>query len=577
MSKKINYFSSLKYDFSSGLVVFLVALPLCLGIAMASGAPLFSGIITGIIGGIVVGYLSNSHISVSGPAAGLTAIVLSAILSLGSFEVFLTAAFLAGIIQLILGFLKAGAISNYFPNNVIEGMLAGIGIIIFLKQIPKALGSDVEVGSGFAIFSDIAAAFTQIQPGVLLIAVVSLTIILVWDKIDFLKKIKLLPSALVAVIIGTLLNEVFIATGSSFAVTSSNYLVELPVVGNFDEFKAIFILPDFLNFSGGLNFSSFLNKEVWIVAFTIAIVASIETLLCIEASDRLDPQKRLTDTNLELKAQGTGNLVSSLLGGLPMTSVVVRSSTNANAGAKTKMSAIIHGILLLVSVLSIPFVLNKIPLATLAAILLVIGYKLAKPAVFRHFFKRGKYQFTPFIITVAAVVFTDLLIGVALGMIISIFAILRGNMKRAYYFRKEEYEDGDIIHIHLAQEVSFLNKAAILFTLDAIPENSKVIINASDTVYIAHDILDSIREFRDIRAPLRNVDVTLIGFKGEYDLANTETDIRKVSIEHNLLMKHRERHKTSSQVITEIKAVDAEGNEIKIPKTKKTKTKKDNH
>lgn len=574
MSKKINYLANLKYDFSSGLVVFLVALPLCLGIAMASGAPLFSGIIAGVIGGIVVGYLSNSHISVSGPAAGLTAIVLSAILTLGSFEVFLTAVFLAGLLQLVLGFLKAGAISNYFPNNVIEGMLAGIGIIIFLKQIPKALGSDVEVGSGLDIFTDIIAAFTQVQLGVIIIAAVSLTILLVWDKIDFLKKIKLLPSALVAVIMGTILNEIFIATGSPLAITSSKYLVELPVVSSFDEFKGIFILPDFMNFSTGFNYSSFLNKEVWIVAFTIAIVASIETLLCIEASDRLDPQKRLTDTNLELKAQGTGNLISALLGGLPMTSVVVRSSTNANAGAKTKMSAIIHGVLLLVSVLSVPFLLNKIPLAALAAILLTIGYKLAKPVVFKHFFKRGKYQFVPFIVTVVAVVFTDLLVGVALGMIISIFAILRGNMKRAYYFRKEEYEDGDVIHIHLAQEVSFLNKAAILFTLDAIPENSKVIINASDTVYIAHDILDSIREFKDIRAPLRNVDVTLIGFKEVYDLANTETDIRKVSIEHNLLIKHRERLKTSSQVITEIKSIDIDGNEVEIYKTTKEKNKK---
>ena len=574
MSKKINYLANLKYDFSSGLVVFLVALPLCLGIAMASGAPLFSGIIAGVIGGIVVGYLSNSHISVSGPAAGLTAIVLSAILTLGSFEVFLTAVFLAGLLQLVLGFLRAGAISNYFPNNVIEGMLAGIGIIIFLKQIPKALGSDVEVGSGLAIFTDIIASFSKVQLGVIIITAVSLAILLVWDKINFLKKIKLLPSALVAVIMGTLLNEIFIATGSPLAITASNYLVELPVVSSFDEFKGIFILPDFLNFSAGFNYSSFMNKEVWVVAFTIAIVASIETLLCIEASDRLDPQKRLTDTNLELKAQGTGNIISSLLGGLPMTSVVVRSSTNASAGAKTKMSAIIHGILLLVSVLSIPFMLNKIPLAALAAILLTIGYKLAKPAVFKHFFKRGKYQFVPFVVTVVAVVFTDLLIGVALGMIISIFAILRGNMKRAYYFRKEEYEDGDVIHIHLAQEVSFLNKAAILFTLDAIPENSKVIINASDTVYIAHDILDSIREFRDIRAPLRNVDVALIGFKEEYDLANTETDIKKVSIEHNLLMKHRERLKTSSQVITEIKSVDVEGNEVEIYKVKKKKIKK---
>lgn len=552
MSKKINLFANLKYDFSSGLVVFLVALPLCLGIAMASGAPLFSGIIAGVVGGIVVGYLSNSHISVSGPAAGLTAIVLSAILSLGSFEVFLTAVFLAGLLQLVLGFLKAGSISNYFPNNVIEGMLAGIGIIIFLKQIPKALGADVEVGNGLAIFSDLATAFTQIQLGVVIIAGVSLLIILVWDRVDALKRIKLLPSALVAVIVGTLLNEIFKMMGSSLAITSSKYLVELPVVTTFSDFKGIFILPDFLNFSGGMNFSSLVNKEVWIVAFTIAIVASVETLLCIEASDRMDPQKRLTDTNLELKAQGTGNIVSSLLGGLPMTSVVVRSSANANAGAKSKMSAIIHGFLLLISVLSIPLLLNKIPLAVLAAVLLVIGYKLAKPAVFKHFFSRGKYQFTPFIVTILAVVFTDLLTGVALGMIMSIFAVLRGNMKRAYYFRKEEYEDGDVIHIHLAQEVSFLNKAAILFTLDAIPEGSKVIINASDTVYIAHDILDSIKEFRDIRAPLLNVDVTLIGFKEVYDLANTETDIRKVSIEHDLLMKHRKRHKTSSQVITEI-------------------------
>ncbi len=558
MSKRINLFANLKHDFSSGLVVFLVALPLCLGIAMASGAPLFSGIITGIVGGIVVGYLSNSHISVSGPAAGLTAIVLSAIMSLGSFEVFLTAVFIAGLIQLVLGFLKAGAISNYFPNNVIEGMLAGIGIIIFLKQIPKALGADVEVGNGFDIFSDIIKAFTQIQVGVIVVTLVSLVIILVWDKIDSLKKIKLLPSALVAVIVGTILNEIFKATGSPLAITSSKYLVELPVVTDFEGLKRIFILPDFLNFSQGVNFTSFVNKEVWVVAVTIAIVASVETLLCIEASDRMDPQKRLTDTNLELKAQGVGNVVSSLLGGLPMTSVVVRSSANANAGAKTKMSTIIHGVLLLISVLSIPILLNKIPLATLAAILLVIGYKLAKPSVFKHFFRRGKYQFIPFIVTVVAVVFTDLLIGVATGMIISIFAILRGNMKRAYYFRKEEYEDGDIIHIHLAQEVSFLNKAAILFTLDAIPENSKVIINASDTVYIAHDILDSIREFRDIRAPLRNVDVTLIGFKEEYNLENTETDIRKVSIEHDLLIKHRQRHKTSSQVITEIKSVENE-------------------
>lgn len=550
--KKTNLFKYLKSDFPAGLVVFLVALPLCLGIAMASGAPLFSGIIAGIVGGIIVGYLSDSHVSVTGPAAGLTAIVITAIATLGSFETFLTAVFIAGLIQLFIGFLKAGAISNYFPNNVIEGMLAGIGIIIFLKQIPKALGADVEVGSGWAIFSDLSQAFTQIQPGVVLIALLSLVIILIWDKIHFLKNIKLLPSALVAVLIGTLVNEIFVFTGSSLAVTN-NYLVELPVITSWDDVKGILILPDFLNFSKGFNLSSFFNKEVWTVAVTIAIVASIETLLCIEASDRLDPHKRFTDTNLELKAQGIGNLVSSLLGGLPMTSVVVRSSANVNAGSRTKMSAIFHGILLLISVLSIPFLLNKIPLATLAAILLVIGYKLAKPAVFSHFYARGKYQFVPFIITVVAVVFTDLLTGVALGMLMSIFAVLRGNMKRAYYFRKEEYEAGDVIHIHLAQEVSFLNKAAILMTFNTIPDDSKVIINASDTVYIAHDILDSIKEFKKIRAIERNIDVELIGFKEVYELENSNKEVRKISIEHDLLIKHRDRLKTSREVITEIK------------------------
>ena len=553
MSKN-KIFANLKYDIPSGLVVFLVALPLCLGIAMASGAPLFAGIVTGIIGGIIVGSISNSHISVSGPAAGLTAIVVAAILSLGSFETFLTAVFIAGLMQLILGFLNAGAISNYFPNNVIEGMLVGIGIIIFLKQIPKAFGADVEVGSGLEIFSDIATSFTQLQPGIAVIAIISLLIIILWDKISCLKNIKLLPGALVAVIVGTLVNELFVATNSNLAIKEARYLVGLPIFSNFQELRGSLYHPDFLNFSEGFNAASLLKKEVWITALTITIVASIETLLCIEASDRLDPQKRLTDTNLELKAQGIGNMASALIGGLPLTSVVVRSSTNAHAGAKTKMSAIIHGVLLLLCVLTIPFLLNKIPLATLAAILLFIGYKLAKPAVFRHFYQRGKYQFIPFIVTVVTVVFADLLYGVALGMMISIFSILRGNMKRAYYFKKEEYATGDIIHIHLAQEVSFLNKAAILFTLDAIPEDSKVIINASDTVYIAHDILDSIREFRDIRAPLRNVEVTLIGFKEEYNLANTDTDIRQVSIEHALLMEHRNNLKSSNEVITEIKA-----------------------
>ena len=529
MTKKINLFANLKSDFASGLVVFLVALPLCLGIAMASGAPLFSGIIAGVVGGIVVGFLSKSHLSVSGPAAGLTAIILTAVTDLGAFNLVLTAVVIAGVIQLALGFLKAGSISNYFPTNVIEGMLAGIGVIIILKQLPHAVGydSDFEGDQSFFemdggnTFSTLVGALNYVHLGAIVITLVSLAILISWDKVPFLKKLKLIPGALVAVILGVVLNEIFIATGSSMAIAKS-HLVSLPVPTSFDEFKAILISPDF----NGLT-----NVKVWILGATIAIVASIETLLCIEAADRMDVQKRYTDTNVELKAQGVGNLLSALLGGLPMTSVVVRTSANNNAGAKSKMSAIIHGILLLISVLAIPMVLNKIPLATLAAVLLVVGYKLAKPSTIKHFWEKGKYQFIPFIATLLAVVFTDLLKGVALGIVISIIFVLRGNLKRAYNFRKEEYVDGDVIHIDLAQEVSFLNKAAIKSTLSEIPENSKVVISAEDTVYIAHDILDLIREFKATRAIDENIKVKLKGFKKAYELENSEGFKNTVTIE----------------------------------------------
>lgn len=527
MSKSKSLYGNLKSDFASGLVVFLVALPLCLGIALASGAPLFSGIISGIVGGIVVGAISKSHISVSGPAAGLTAIVLVAISDLGSFELFLAAVVIAGLIQLLLGFLQAGSISNYFPANVIEGMLAGIGIIIFLKQIPHALGFDADFEGDMAFWenggrntlSSILEAFNQIHPGVLIVTTVSLMILIFWDKVRFLQKIKLVPPALVAVIVAIVINEIFRTMGSSLFITEE-HLVSLPVPKNFDEFKAIIITPDFT----GLT-----NSKVYIVAVTIAIVASIETLLCIEASDRMDPYKRYTSTNVELKAQGVGNILSGLLGGIPMTSVIVRSSANANAGAKTKMSAIIHGTLLLVSVISIPVLLNKIPLGALAAILLLIGYKLAKPSMFKHFWAKGKYQFIPFVATVIAVVFTDLLKGVALGMIISIFFVLKGNLKRAYYFRKGEYEVGDVIHLDLAQEVSFLNKASIKLTLKHLPENSKIVIDASQSIYIAHDVLDLIYEFKNFTGPEKNIEVELVGFKKAYNIDNTGEESRNVS------------------------------------------------
>jgi MFS superfamily sulfate permease-like transporter len=530
MTKKINLFANLKSDFASGLVVFLVALPLCLGIAMASGAPLFSGIISGIVGGIVVGYLSKSHLSVSGPAAGLTAIILTAITDLGAFDILLTAVFIAGLIQLALGFIKAGTISNYFPTNVIEGMLAGIGIIIILKQLPHAFGydSDFEGDESFLQLdgSNTVSALTNLlnhlQLGSIVITLLSLAILIAWDKIPALKKLKLIPGALTAVVAGVVLNEIFLATGSVLTI-EKQHLVSLPIPTSVEELQAIIMTP---------NLSGFTNPKVWMTGLTIAIVASIETLLCIEAADRMDIQKRYTDTNVELKAQGVGNIISSLLGGLPMTSVVVRTSANNSAGAKSKMSAIIHGVLLLISVMTIPVMLNKIPLATLAAVLLMVGYKLAKPSTFMHFWQKGKYQFIPFIATLVAVVFTDLLKGVALGIVISIIFVLKGNLKRAYHFRKEVYADGDIIHIDLAQEVSFLNKAAIKSTLNDIPENSKVIINAHDTVYIAHDILDLIREFKTTRAKDENIKVKLKGFKKAYQLENNEETPNKVTFEH---------------------------------------------
>ena len=531
MTKKISLFTHLKSDFAAGLVVFLVALPLCLGIALASGAPLFSGIISGVIGGIVVGFLSKSHISVSGQAAGLAAIVLTAITDLGAYEVFLTAVIIAGLLQLLLGFLKAGSISNYFPTNVIEGMLAGIGIIIFFKQIPHALGYDkVPEGDasffekdGSNMFTTFVEAFNYINFGSIIITIVALIILIVWNKIPALKNLKLVPAALISVFSGIILNEFFIRTGSSLQI-SDDHLVTLPVPQSIEEFKEMFVLPDF-------SAATLTSGKVWIVGITIAIVASIETLLCIEASDRMDPQKRYTNTNVELKAQGIGNIISGLIGGLPMTSVVVRSSANANAGAKTKAAAIIHGFLLMISVLTIATFLNRIPLATLAAILLLIGYKLAKPSLFKHFIEKGKYQYIPFLATVLAVVFLDLLRGVALGMVISIFFVLKGNFKRAYSFRKEQYHGGDVIHIDLAQEVSFLNKAAIKNTLKNIPDDSSVVINASDTVYIAHDVLDLIEEFKEIRAVEDNIKVKLVGFKNAYNLDNTDEG-QHVSVQH---------------------------------------------
>jgi len=507
----------LKTDALSGLVVFLVALPLCLGIAVATGAPPFAGIITGIIGGIVVGALSGSHISVSGPAAGLIAINLAAITTLG-YEAFLVAVVIAGLIQLSLGFAKAGTISSYFPTGVIEGMLAAIGIIIIKKEIPHAIGYDkAHEGDFFSyellkedqgFFTEIIHSFNYAHLGAIIVTLVSLAILIAFNKIPSLKKIKILPGALIVVVVGIVLNEIFKATDSSLVI-SQEHLVILPTASSFNEFIGQFTSPDLAGFT---------NPKVWITGVTIAIVASIETLLCLEAGDKMDPMKRYASANTELKAQGTGNILSGFLGGLPMTSVIVRTTANVTAGAKTKLSTIAHGVFLLLAVISIPGLLNKIPMGCLAAILIMIGVKLASPKVFKHMWKAGKYQFIPFLVTVLAVVLTDLLKGVGIGLAVSIFFILKGNMKLAYFFKKEKHHEGETIHIDLAQEVSFLNKAAIKQTLAHLPRNSKVVIDAANTVYIDYDVLELIRDFLNYGSKDKNISVRLRNFKKAYKM-----------------------------------------------------------
>jgi MFS superfamily sulfate permease-like transporter len=518
----------LKSDIKSGLVVFLVALPLCLGIALASGAPLFSGIIAGIVGGLVVGALSNSQLSVSGPAAGLTAIVLAAIDGLGSFEVFLLAGILAGAIQLVLGFVKAGIISNYLPSNVIEGMLAAIGIIIILSQIPHAVGFDeMHEGDFFYInfegqhqlFQTFARSINFIHPGAVVVVLASLAILIAFMNVPALKKIKAIPGALVAVLAGIAINETFKFTGSSLAI-GEDHLVSLPVPESISAFWGQFSFPDF---------SQIGNAEVWIVALTIAAVASIETLLCIEAADKLDPLKRYTNTNTELKAQGVGNMLSCLIGGLPMTSVIVRTSTNIDSGGKTKIAAISHAAFLLLAVVALPAFMNKIPLASLAAVLLVIGYKLASPVKFVNMWRNSKkFQFIPFVVTIVAIVMTDLLIGVGIGLAVSVYFILRGNLKLAYFFKKDRHAEGETIRMELAQEVSFLNKAAIKQTFNHLPENSKVVVDASNTVYIDHDVLQLIKDFVNHGSKDKKIRVELIGFRKEYRIENSASHVTSV-------------------------------------------------
>lgn len=535
-------FKYLKNDLPSGLVVFLVALPLCLGIALASGAPLFSGIIAGIVGGTVVAFASGSSLSVSGPAAGLTVIVLNAITQLGSYDAFLLAVVLAGFLQIVLGFLKAGVIGYYFPSAVIKGMLAAIGIILILKQIPHAVGydKDYEGDFGFAqadgenTFSELFAMMNNIHPGAVIIAAISLFILIMWER-PFLKKytfFKVVPGALLVVIVGILLNSYF-KTADLSLYLSGDKLVQLPVADSAKDFIGQFTLPDF---------SAFSNYHVYVIAITMAIIASLESLLSVEAADKLDPYKRNTPTNRELKAQGLGNMISGLIGGLPLTAVIVRSSANINSGAKTKLSSIIHGIFLLMSVIGLAGLLNKIPLACLAALLLVVGYKLAKVSLFVTMFKQGWSQFLPFIVTVVAIQFSDLLKGIAIGMVVAVLFILnniyqrlrkereremlpentqtmvaalalllKNHYKKEYYYKKQEYKPGEPITIQLDEDVSFINKGSIAFTLDDLPENSTVIIDGTKSHSIDPDVLEIIHDFKDHAEVNKNIKVGLMG------------------------------------------------------------------
>jgi MFS superfamily sulfate permease-like transporter len=496
------------YDFPASVVVFLVALPLCLGIALASGAPLLSGLIAGIVGGIVVGALSGSQVSVSGPAAGLTTVVSAAILDIGSFNAFLLSVMVAGIIQLILGFAKAGTIGHFVPSSALKGMLAAIGLILILKQIPHAIGYDADFEGdesffqpdGQNTFTEIIDAILYLSPGAIIVSSLSLLVLIVWNRSYFqrYKFFRLVPAPLGAVIIGVLINVSFKLFFPALEL-SQEHLVSVPIIFGNDSAASIFNFPDF---------SSLFDSKIYIAGFTIAIVASLESLLCIEACDKMDPAHRITPLNRELKAQGVGNFVSGLLGGLPVTSVIVRSSANIHAGARTKASTISHGVILLIALLSIPGFLNLIPLSCLAAILLQVGYKLTRLSLYKEMYKKGSSQFYPFVITVVAILLTNLLQGVFIGIVISLLFILRSNFQQAIITVSNENN----FLIKFSKDVSFLHKATLRHALRKIPDNSRLIIDGTKSHFIDQDIIESIEDFI-ISAKGRHIDVELNGIK----------------------------------------------------------------
>ncbi|MEY2923965.1 MAG: hypothetical protein RLZZ337_505 [Bacteroidota bacterium] len=518
-------FSNFKADFPAGIVVFLVAVPLCLGIAAVSGVPAFSGLIAGIIGGIVVGTLSGSQLGVSGPAAGLAVIVFEAInsfrqevdqnldaiqITAEALQMFFLAVVIAGFIQLVLGFLNGGIIGYYFPSSVIKGMLAGIGITIFLKEIPHAVGYDKDIEGdmdffqidGENTFSEIVNAFGNPDFGAAIIAIIGLVVLIIWEQ-KFIKQFKfsqLIQGPLMAILAGIAM--VFAFLGTAFEMIPE-HLVNVPIAESTSNFINLFSLP---------NFSAIANPLVWKTAFVIAIVASLETLLCVEATDKLDPQKRVTPTNLELKAQGIGNMLSGLIGGLPITQVIVRSSANIQSGGRTKLAAIIHGLLILLFVALLPQVLNLIPRASLAAILLMVGYKLAKPSLFKSMWKQGLNQFLPFIITILFIVFKDLLWGVAIGLAVAIFEILYLNFKKPYLVDIDTDKTNNIFKFTLAEDVTFIHKASVQDTLNKVPAGSYVTIDGSRTISMHPDVLEIIEDYM-IHAKHLDIKVELINME----------------------------------------------------------------
>jgi carbonic anhydrase len=505
-------------DLIAGVVVFLVALPLCLGIALASGAPLQAGLVSGILGGLVVGFLSGSHVSVSGPAAGLAAIVVAQIRDLGSFEVFLAAVLLSGLLQMAFGALKFGGLADYFPNSVIRGLLVGIGVLLILKQVPHLLGHDADYegdmsfaqGDGDNTFSALATALQQLLPGAALVGLLSLGLLVVWERTR-LKKL-LFPSALAAVVLGTAVNEVLKLTGSSWAIAAS-HMVSVPVVGTEGMgFTELLHFPDL---------TRLLDPAVLLAAVTLAVVASLETLLNLEATDKLDPLRRFSPPDRELLAQGVGNMLAGAIGGLPMTSVIVRSSVNVSAGSRTRLSAVFHGVLLLVSVALFASIINHIPLSALAAVLVVTGFKLASPKLFRKMWGEGISQFLPFIATLVGIVATDLLTGVVIGLCIGLLFVLRRNMQGGFQVVREDHVAGLVHRLELANHASFINRAHLAKELNRYGKGSQVVLDARRTDYIDPDVLSMLREFIDESAPARGVAVSTIGFRDRYSLADT--------------------------------------------------------